>query len=313
VSVERGATSPTPSQRQGWEALPPRPSMHRRSPDCISVECPPYNSFEPSVGADSLTLLSESTSPHPKRSSENRWAEEQTLSPSTKNICHIWLDGAREQLARRSQQFPTDGIELPHRPDPAPQSRASSAGDSEGHVEFVDALSWHNDVFDGADVGSEAWWDDGEVFVDAVEECGEDFRSNAPIDVDEDEARLHHNPRCSADVDGELIEWFDEEHMISEAPCGRCLCSSCASQLPTMQVRAVADFTSEDDNDLSFCEGDVILVLEQKESGWWHGKLVAPSTDLVFERTLMEERQGWFPCTYVEWVPTVCVSVQTSL
>ena len=39
-------------------------------------------------------------------------------------------------------------------------------------------------------------------------------------------------------------------------------------------VRAVADYVSDDVTELSFQVGDIILVLDVRESGWWKGRLL---------------------------------------
>lgn len=58
-------------------------------------------------------------------------------------------------------------------------------------------------------------------------------------------------------------------------------------------VVALYDFTAEQENHLSLCEGDKIRVLRQESSGWWNGVLLHDKT-----------RSGWFPATYVEEIPT---------
>ena len=58
------------------------------------------------------------------------------------------------------------------------------------------------------------------------------------------------------------------------------------------RVRAVADYESDDVTELSVNTGDVIFVVQERDSGWWLGaQLNEPN------------RRGWFPCTYVEWIP----------
>mmetsp|Transcript_3466 Transcript_3466/g.6859 ORF Transcript_3466/g.6859 Transcript_3466/m.6859 type:complete len:156 (-) Transcript_3466:82-549(-) len=63
-------------------------------------------------------------------------------------------------------------------------------------------------------------------------------------------------------------------------------------------VRAVADYISDEVGDLSFCEGDVLTVVEKRDSGWWQGWLL--NSGLVESK---DRQTGWFPCTYVEWLP----------
>ena len=52
------------------------------------------------------------------------------------------------------------------------------------------------------------------------------------------------------------------------------------------EYRALADYKTETEGDLSFVEGDVLLVYWANENGWWFG--AAGSA------------QGWFPGSYVE-------------
>jgi hypothetical protein len=64
-------------------------------------------------------------------------------------------------------------------------------------------------------------------------------------------------------------------------------------------VRAVADYSSEESSDLRFHEGDVLAVLHKGESGWWQGHVVNGSTST----SQLQSSEGWFPCTFVEWIP----------
>lgn len=50
--------------------------------------------------------------------------------------------------------------------------------------------------------------------------------------------------------------------------------------------RALHYYAAEDEQDLSFDKGDIILVYEVNENGWWRGK--------------HGEEVGWFPGSYVE-------------
>lgn len=49
-------------------------------------------------------------------------------------------------------------------------------------------------------------------------------------------------------------------------------------------VKALYDFTAEEDDELSFCAGDVIEVLDGSDASWWKGRL--------------RESSGLFPVTY---------------
>lgn len=53
---------------------------------------------------------------------------------------------------------------------------------------------------------------------------------------------------------------------------------------PDLYVRALYDYTSNDHTSLSFCQGDVIQVLNQLETGWWDG--------------VIADVRGWFPSNY---------------
>lgn len=52
----------------------------------------------------------------------------------------------------------------------------------------------------------------------------------------------------------------------------------------TMQVKALYDFTAEEDDELGFCAGDIIEVLDRSDPSWWKGRL--------------RGRSGLFPANY---------------
>ncbi|KAI3359095.1 hypothetical protein L3Q82_002640 [Scortum barcoo] len=51
-----------------------------------------------------------------------------------------------------------------------------------------------------------------------------------------------------------------------------------------MQVKALYDFTAEEDDELGFCAGDVIDVLDRSDASWWRGRL--------------QGKMGLFPANY---------------
>ncbi|KAM6904414.1 GRB2-related adapter protein 2a [Xenentodon cancila] len=44
-------------------------------------------------------------------------------------------------------------------------------------------------------------------------------------------------------------------------------------RVSTVQVKALYDFTAEESDELGFCVGDVIEVLDRSDSSWWKGRL----------------------------------------
>lgn len=49
-------------------------------------------------------------------------------------------------------------------------------------------------------------------------------------------------------------------------------------------VKALYNFTAEEDDELSFCAGDIIDVLDRSDPAWWKGSL--------------GENSGLFPANY---------------
>nr|XP_057904565.1 GRB2-related adapter protein 2a isoform X2 [Doryrhamphus excisus] len=56
------------------------------------------------------------------------------------------------------------------------------------------------------------------------------------------------------------------------------------------QVRAVYDFTAEEDDELGFCAGDIIEVLDRSDPSWWRGR--------------MRDKSGLFPANYTKQLGT---------
>jgi len=65
-----------------------------------------------------------------------------------------------------------------------------------------------------------------------------------------------------------------------------------------LYVRALYDYESDDQASLSFCQGDVIQVITQLESGWWDG--------------VIRGVRGWFPSNYCAVVKTSFEDGRTS-
>ncbi|KAI1884497.1 hypothetical protein AGOR_G00226990 [Albula goreensis] len=57
-------------------------------------------------------------------------------------------------------------------------------------------------------------------------------------------------------------------------------------QRPAMQVRAMYDFTAEEQDELAFSAGEIIEVLDHSDSSWWKGRL--------------RGRIGLFPANYTK-------------
>lgn len=65
------------------------------------------------------------------------------------------------------------------------------------------------------------------------------------------------------------------------------------------RARAVFDYVAEEENELSFKEGDIITITYQDDSGWWEGELAGKS--------------GLFPGNYVELIAETPKGVPTPL
>lgn len=53
-----------------------------------------------------------------------------------------------------------------------------------------------------------------------------------------------------------------------------------------MQVKAIFDFTAEEEDELGFSAGEVIEVLDRSDPSWWKGRL--------------RGRTGLFPANYID-------------
>lgn len=62
--------------------------------------------------------------------------------------------------------------------------------------------------------------------------------------------------------------------------------SGTSEEVEASEYKAITSFSSEREGDLSFDEGDILLVYWANKNGWWYGAV--------------ESKQGWFPGSYVE-------------
>ncbi|ETV89997.1 STE/STE11 protein kinase [Aphanomyces invadans] len=64
-------------------------------------------------------------------------------------------------------------------------------------------------------------------------------------------------------------------------------------------VRALGTYEPTSEGELHLQDHDLVQVLETPSDGWWRGHVVHPALSCT---------EGWFPCTYVEWLPLVEVT-----
>ncbi|CAM4377001.1 unnamed protein product [Leuciscus chuanchicus] len=77
-------------------------------------------------------------------------------------------------------------------------------------------------------------------------------------------------------------------HQGRNSPAPRRTSETLPSPRSTIQVRAVYDFTAEEDDELGFNAGDTIEVLDRSDASWWKGRL--------------RGRTGLFPVNYTEQI-----------
>ncbi|TMW64813.1 hypothetical protein Poli38472_008980 [Pythium oligandrum] len=90
----------------------------------------------------------------------------------------------------------------------------------------------------------------------------------------------------------------DDEVMVSGVVGSSALIAPVLSSSPQMalgRVRAIADYDSMGPSELSLRGGQELVVVDVNAFGWWRGQVATASA---------EQTGGWFPSTYVEWLPT---------
>lgn len=94
---------------------------------------------------------------------------------------------------------------------------------------------------------------------------------------------------------GSSVSYSSNEHDDEEPPMTASITGE-ISQLPLRElgrVRVLADYHASDVNEMSLVEGDVYNLFDVNDYGWWCGRSEENSSEC-----------GWFPCTYVSWIPT---------
>jgi hypothetical protein len=122
-------------------------------------------------------------------------------------------------------------------------------------------------------------------------------------------------------------EMLEEEGGTSDLPQSLSAADEFASNQPCpslrRRVRAVAAFAGDAAcSELQLCEGEIVEVLNENASGWWQGRTLPAREELTASNTSWDYVAGvpasfdcgdgtaaapllvgWFPCTYVEWLP----------
>ncbi|XP_026064000.1 GRB2-related adapter protein-like [Carassius auratus] len=75
-------------------------------------------------------------------------------------------------------------------------------------------------------------------------------------------------------------------HQGRNSPVPRRPSESLPAPKSTIQVRAIYDFTAEEDDELGFSAGEIIEILDRSDASWWRGRL--------------RGRTGLFPSNYTE-------------
>lgn len=77
-------------------------------------------------------------------------------------------------------------------------------------------------------------------------------------------------------------------------------------------VKALFTYKKNDDSEIGFEQGDVLLVLQKDESGWWYGRVHTRANGdkvvLQSQQSDMNELNGFFPSNYVTQIETSLIA-----